>query len=620
MPEKNITEVGTITLDGEEYRLVRTDEYKQEWRQASADEPPWEGGLPHMLSLTEESWHLGGFKSKQGIPGTTEYGNTDCRWPFQMLPPPHVTTLTLPSSASTPTSIFECLDYIFVVAGRRVFRINPSTFEVTLSKDFGSGDHRIMGLRWTDEYNDEIGLVTGRDEPDNAQGAYAPTWKVTTIGTPDTWTSGSVANRFLASGINRLFLLGFEGYLANISVGLDPLATTSVADMVQCGEPNVWPRGLVAFENTALAGKPDGLFGVSVDEATGVPLIKRMVRDADNCLGMCVVEPYAFVPHSRGLYRVRPGVSVESIGLEREVLAELDLTKGRFRAFAVDNQWIYACLEGPSGVSSYILVGRARGGEEPGLGPIIWDTLIDLGAAVSTRAMCISVQTAQPTLFFGNGNNVSYIKLPVGGGVPDSSCSFNTSGVRYSPKYHFDDWNSKDFPKFKAAVRGASATRYWSIAYEVDGGGWVTTDINSVAMAIKSAGVKTFYLATSAVGREIQFRFTYTGPAADTAPVPLVYFKPYAVPQSQKVPVIKVILHLAAGIRHDMSKEGRNAITQYTDLDALSRQAASVVSSGPWGEDVSVWVRYVQLLQTVQEGIGEPELLVEVTLQKREAA
>lgn len=612
MPERNITEVGTIRLGTEDYSLVRTDEFKQAWNQVQVDEPPWEGGLPPMLSAVEETWHLGGFKSREGIAGTTEYGDTDDRWPFQMLPGPHVYDLTLPDSEDPPTSFFECLDYIFVVAGRYCYRVHKTTFAVTKSKDLSGGINSregVMGLRWEGTF----GMVATKDW-------YL--WKVSAIGTPDTWSYSTAGGSHLAAALDRLFKVDDEGLLRNASTGLDPMLEASYADKVQCGPAGAeGPTALAAYENSVLVGRHVGLFGVSADEGVGVPLIKRMVRDDDNCLGMCVVEPHILVPHRRGLYRLRPGVSVESAGLEREVLNRTPMAKSRFRCFAVDNQWVYGGLEGPSGVTSYVVVGRDRRGGEPGLSPIIWDTFIDLGTATLIRAMHVSVLTATPTLFFGKGVNAAYIKLPTGGGVPSTDCTFAASNARYSPRYNFGDWNDKDFPKVEVAARSVDALRYWSVAYRVDDGSWITVDDNGAAMDIKTEGVKTFYFASTAVGKEIQYRFTYTGTAEYASPVQLIYFKRFAVPQSKKVPVITAILHLAADIRHDMAKEARDAVGQFNDLNTLSKQADSVACTyEPWGGDIRVWVRHIRLLQVIQEGIGEPEFLVEATLQQRETA
>ena len=131
--------VGTVKIGSESYQLVQTDD-RQAWREEYLHEPPWTEGLPATLSEPTETWHLGGLKSKQGIPGTSEYGqNTDGRFPFRLLPGPEVTTVTLTGSLANPTRIFEALGYIWAVCGRYVFRIDPSDDSVVESKDFGIG-------------------------------------------------------------------------------------------------------------------------------------------------------------------------------------------------------------------------------------------------------------------------------------------------------------------------------------------------------------------------------------------------------------------------------------------------------------------------------------------------
>jgi len=757
----DIHEVGTVKIGDESYRLVRTKENIQAWSIESADEPPWENGLPPMLSEVEETWHLGGFKSREGIEGTTEYGDTDDRWPLQMLPGPYVTPLLGTSSAplgafyykyfpnpptwvddtaeagtpggtpftllktnnqdffyigcttkfdmltfnivtpcevslpldweystgpsawtditaeydtthgfynsgsvvwesgvqtgwvqsvvqgvtaywvrvstitapyigptadfiaitafdasflGTPTHIFECLGYIFVLKGRYVYRINPSTLETILSKDFGAGVNTIDGLRW----ETDIGLVT-TDATTNSL------WKVTAIvgGGPDTWTqTTTVAAYRLATGIDRLYKISKAGVLRNLSTGLDPMTETNWADTIQCGFTDTLPTSLVAFEDSVLVGKPEGLYGVSAEEGTGVPLISRMVRNTNNCLGMKVIEPYVFVPHSRGVYRHIPGVSTESVGLEKEVLNQIAGGQFVHKGFAVDNQWIYSLVQTAT-FGSWMTISRdARSGEST-VGPMVWDTLINLGNITLYPCIHISTLTTPPTLWFpySSAIGMGYIKLPASGGPPDSTSTFALSAIRYSPRYNFGDWNSKDFPKIEVACKGVSTSRYWNLAYSIDGGAWVTMDSFGVPMAVTSEGVKTFYFASTAVGKEIQYRYSYTGPAADTAPAPLVYFRRFAIPQSRKLPVVRAQLHLAEGQRHDRGIDPRTAIQQFSDLLVLSEQAASVVASGPWGENEAVWIRKIEPLEAfVQEGSTEPELIAAVYIQKRETS
>jgi len=414
-----------------------------------------------------------------------------------------------------------------------------------------------------------------------------------------------------------MFGIQADGLLRNVVSGLSPRVAINWSDRIQCGETSTKPTGLLAFEKTVLAGKPEGLFGVS-PEGRGVPLIKRMVRDDDNCLGMHMHEPYAIIPHSRGAYRFLPGL-VESIGIERELMNESGL-RGRFKAFATDNQWLLGLLS--VSTFTYIMVARDRTEGEPGFGPMIWDTLSLLLA--TSQTLYPSTLTSPPRLWFGYGNNVAYIRLSEGAGAPDvagTGYRFATSGViaRSTSKYTFGDWEDKDFPKVVLVGKNLTADRYWTLSYNLDGVGFSNLDIDGNVMKMDSDGLKTFYLPLGAVGREIQYRFEYVGDD-NTEAGEINYFEPFAVPQSKKIPINVVQLHLVRGARYDTGQEARSAAEQLEDLRVLDEDAAPLKASGPWGEDKDMWVRSLRLVSVIQESDLEPEYLVELALQERKVS
>ena len=595
--------VGTVKIGSESYQLVQTED-QQAWREEYLHESPWAEGLPPSLSEPTETWHLGGLKSKQGIPGTSEYGqNTDGRFPFRLLPGPEVTTVTLTGSTSNPTRIFEALGYIWAVCGRYVYRVKPSDDSIFQSKDFGAGGTLgVDGIRW----EDDTAFITTDD-------ADQSLWEVTVIGGTDTWlqaAAGVKAYR-LAAGIDRLFGIEDSGLLRNCLSGLGPRASASWSDEIQCGETSTKPTGLLAFEKTVLAGKPEGLFGVS-PEGKGAPLIKRMLRDDGNCLGMSIHEPHAIIPHSRGTYRYVPGL-VESMGLEKELMNESPII-GTFKDFATDNQWLLGLLTVGSAI--YIMTARDRTSGEPGFGPMIWDTWVYL-ASTTSQAMYPSTLTTPPRLWFGNDNDISYIKLT---DINNSAYRFATSGVRFSPKYNFGDWQSKDFPKVIVVGTGTlSAARYVDIYFSVDGAAFSALDIDSATMRVNSDGLHTFYLPLTAVGREIQFRFDFTGDST-TAPPELSYFEPFAVPQSKKIPINVIQLHLVADSVGGERREVRTAAQQLSDLHTLDESASPLKASGPWGESKDMWLKSLRLISVIQEHNTEAEFLVEVALQERKVA
>ncbi len=621
MPVTVVHNVGSIKLGSESYRLVRTDDHRA-FSQTFLDEPPWSEGVPAMISDPQQTWHMGGLKSQQGIPGTSEYGkNTDTRFPFRLLPGPRVVDVALAGSGVTPTHIFDALGAIFVLAGRFVYTIAPSDDSVVQIKDFGAGVNAIDGIKW----EDDLVLIT-TDEVANSL------WKVTTSGfqtdtfqgagdTAPAFPTGSieftqtsdVAIYRLAAGINRLFGINKTGEVRNVLSGDDPMVDANWRDSVQAGEKDPPPNGLVAYQKTTFAGKAEGLFGVDTD-GFGVSLIKRVTKEACNGIGTEVYDPFVMFPHGRGLIRFVPGL-VESVGLEQEVMNESPV-KGPFKALAPDQQWLYGALAAVDG-DTYILWARER----RSLGPLTWDTWVHW-VAEACEAMHVSALNSPPRVWLGKGVNAAYVKLSTGAGAPDPSSGgyeFALSGTRFSVKYRFGDWHDKDLPKIDIVGKNLTAARYWEVSYAVDGGSFSNLDIDGSVMRLTSNGLTTFFLPTSIVGREVQFKYDLVSDDVTEAPE-LNFVEPFAVPRGRHIPMYSVQLHLATGIRLDDEVEARSSLTQFNDLETLLGQPAAVASFGPWGDNKNVWVRGLRLIEVLQTGSQEPEFLVEALIQRREEA
>jgi hypothetical protein len=594
---ESLNEVQTVQIGTEFYRLV---EVKGEfprlaWEETFEDEDAWQGGVPNILSDPTDTWHLGGFKSREGIPGTSEYGqNTDGRWPNRLIPGPEVGSI---NTGTTARWFFEAMGYLWAVSASTVKRIDPADDSVVESKVF---DPYVISDAVAWEGDD--GFVASNDK----------IWKVSAVGTPDTWTQGDHDVERLAVGADRMFGT-YEGVLKNVRSGNDPLLTAQWADRVECGDVDASANSLTAFGKSVLVGKPEGLFGIG-DEGKGVPLLKRMGRHALNCLGMDVVDPYVFVPHAGGVYRYIPGYA-EEVGLKREILNETPL-KGVLRSFAADGQWIFTCWAQAT-TYGYLMVGRDAKEGEASLGPIIWDTLSYYvpGNVLADSPIMVSHLWSPPRLFFARFAGVGYIKIPE---LESSDYRFVTSGFRYTHRYHFGVWRDKDFLKVDAVGKDCDATTYWEISYSVDGGAYSNLDVDGTAMRVDSDGLHTFILPSTAKGREVQFKLTYTG-AASTTGGKLVHFRPYAVPCGLKLRHYQAILYLAEGTRHDGGVEQRTSVDQLNDLNALTEDATAVDFKGPWG-DIKSHPKKVRVLEARQEGHGPPRFLVELVAQKREEA
>jgi len=506
---------------------------------------------------------------------------------------------------------------IWVIAGRFIFMIDPSDDSVTQVKDFGASVKGVMGLKW----EEDTGLVTTDEVTKSLWRITVGAFQTTTFQN-DAFAAGGIGfqqtadvNAYrLATGINRMFKVDRLGELKNILTTKDPMVEADYSDQIQCGD-RIAPTGLVAYDRTVFVAKPEGLFGVDMD-GFGVSLIKRVTRDSSNGVGMFPYDPYVLYPHSRGLYRFIPGL-VEAVGLEKEIMNESPV-KGPFKAFEVDGQWLFGALA--VGGDTYIMVARDRRGEL-GLGPFILDTWLYLGGK-TCEAMLLSSLNSPPRMWFGYGNDIAYIKQSTGAGAPDvdgDGYEFTLSGNRFSSKYRFGDWESKDYPKVVLVGKNLTSTRFWELLFSVDGGAFSNLDVDGIGMKIDSNIRKTFFLPLTAVGRQIQFRYDYTGDVATQAGE-LNFVEPFAVPQGRKIPVYVVSLHLAPDIRHDEQVEARTPIQQFNDLETLIEQVTSVESYGPWGDKVNVWLRSLALVEIRQEGDKEPEFLVEASIQKREEA
>jgi hypothetical protein len=633
MLDQEVINPGLISINGIKYRLAR-DASKIPYKRSVLPEPPWSEGEPLIISDETITWHRGGFKSKQGITGTSEYGeNSDARWPFALVAGPQIQTITLATSTNEPLrgvvdfrggtpEVANADDYLWAWSDDTIYRINKSTQAVTVS--LTTGLSIVVQLIF---WEGDLYAVEANDG----------LLRLTAIGSPDTWdVTNDVLNPVgLVQHGNRLAKARLlttpdQTQVQNIVQGLDPTVAANWADEVLIpGAPlyitstHAGPA-IVAFDKTVIIRTFEGIFGIEED-GTPVNIMKRLPGPTYT---MKTIEPYIYISHSSGLYRWYPG-SLEACGLEQEILNESPVI-GPVVALEAIGKWIFASIENAiSSNDNYLLVGREAEAGEQSLGPIIWDTFLNLGQLPLPYWLYASDQwdSGYDTLFFpygGSSNTVlGFINMTITGGAPpwlDTTFLYpkEQSAERYTVRYRFNDWHDKDFVKVAIKCKDCASARKWAIAYRIDDGSWVTTDINGSTMEVTDDDLHEFILATTASGMEIQFRLTYTGTTTSTTNASrVVYFEPFARPQSQKSVIHDVVLIIQNDLMKTGGREQQTAEASLANLTSLEETASPVTVVLPWGSSINASIRSVEVSQTLQTGEGSHTYLASVTMEER---
>ena len=599
----------TVTIDNKYYQIYREGDEDQAYNIRYENEPPWTQGSPGMVSDPSYTWHLGGLKSIQGIPGSSEYGiNTDARWPFRLLPGPKINNLVLKDTEAPPSFFFGGLGYIWVLANTKCYRVDIDKDEVILSKD-DFATVLVSGIEW--ESKIYVTLANGT------------VWQMSEIGTPDTWSLGvgNINALHLAKGFNRLFKTYNNSdttvTLKNLRLGLDPTDENNWADEVfALGES----KDLIAYERTVLASTGSAGLQAIGELGFGIPIARRL-RPTSR---MAFIEPYIYIPHQDGLSRFVPGI-VEAVGPENELLNNSPVAGEITGITSSEAIWLYLSVYDSIKNVTHVLAGRERKGSEPGFGPLLWDTLFHVSGKINHLELSHNSDDDTDYLLFNSGNDLSYVILPHNGGAPvvnNQHYRFSLDGERHTFSYNFNDRGEKDFPKVSVKGKGLDDNTYWTLGYRIDGSNdYLTLDKNGREMTLKSDSLTHFQLPTSAKGVDIQYRFEYTG-IEDNTPGSLTYFEPFAVPRPRKIALITCYLELAGEqLLESPVRDIRVPSQQYFDLQELKDKALAVKISAPFINEFETTDAYIRSLSLVSVRQKDDTLtwIVEALLQIRES-
>lgn len=533
--------------------------------------------------------HLGYGDEMQRGEGRYRYGvNVDARFPLQIIPGPHVTTLTISGSANV-NGFFEQGGNLFVIAGRYCKKIAADD-TVTLEQDFGEGNAATDCAVY--DGTAYVGL-----------GYSTPFWKRSAAGA---WSQ--------ASGLYMGHLAAFKDRMwasvaaAQVSaVSADPTVAANWGYIVKVGDPSVPITSMTEQGDLLHIGKEDGLYALGESGvAKQITPELRAWRNEANCVGMRGWHGTLWVPHVRGClnyknlgssgFLVTPTTPGDDLDPENPV-------RGQVTALAGDNKWLYVALYTPDG-DTYILAGRTAYGDEQAYGMMLWHPWVKL-ASTKVDAMHISGLWTNPRLFLGTGVNVGYIILPRSGDNPlnDTACRYQTSGSIYFPAHSWGTpTTTKLWNQIEIMGEGLNLARYVEVYYRVDGGAWVYAGKATLptrhVIGLADEGVS---------GQKIEVRLDYTVPN-NQAYLLIRSVVVRGVERPKMVKLYTVVIRAAdnLALRGSMGTCSRTGAQIVEEVEALALAARAVVLKDPVGTEK--WVMVQSATPTLAESAAESDL------------
>lgn len=323
-----------------------------------------------------------------------------------LIPPPLVTTVTL-ANGNAPTDGIDFNGLKFILGGRYMYYFDPTTNTATQDKDFGVGKAAVSAS----VFNNELIVAMGETEP---------IWKRTTAGV---WTQATDATYAIALGVvkNLLWRASSTNSLTNCTTTPLTLANWGPTPAYSVGDSTFPVHSIVSYGGTVWAMKGDGAYQADpqtrfinqVPQATDWP-------DANNCKGSFTAQGFLWVPTIAGLYRIKPGQSMQ-MGPE---LCGRPAYRWRVRGGVYWGGAIYLVCDDLAGVSNSCVVKMFR--DDQGISSdnheYLYHHWADLPSTAIGGFICVAVASTNPKLLFGTGNNCAYITMNRGGtvtGIPD---------------------------------------------------------------------------------------------------------------------------------------------------------------------------------------------------------
>jgi hypothetical protein len=397
--------------------------------------------------------------------------------------------------------------------------LNTKTFSVTTTQPMG------RPAEWNDGSDTFWRLGLG----DNGKIQELDTIAAGT--SDDTWNASADADaRHLKVVGNQLIRSTNENQISILPRGSDPMTEANWGGDFFAGDVSSDITELGEASGLGYVAKTVGLFEWDlIGEAINVfPEIGRASRNGQ---GMIFYHGGFMIPADSGLWWTRTG---EPVGPDSNPnnrandpsLGSADYFRhGRWMGLATFGAYVYALYVSSTGTSAQLAMGRERDDSDPpGWGPLVWQT-IDLptadfndfhGVFIAELSRFSATET-RPSLWYANGNDVSYIWLDKDG-APLSrrgDIDLATTGSVTSGKFDFD---IPRVPKQLWAIEGwaedfGSVTGSFQFNVYRDGG-----SLEAVGSTITSDGFfRQFWTQdTNDIARALLVNVTWTGTSSIT--------------------------------------------------------------------------------------------------------
>lgn len=586
-----------IYIDGEGYVVVEDEKGVPLWR--SDPVPRIAGETAQIAEERREhrSWHSGFGYARALAPNTYHYcsGGIDASRPRQIIMGPLVTTM---AALGNVTDFVELGSVLYVAASRYLQKVDtsgdtcvtPDVADYTTGFDFTAGKAISVMTAWDSVIFILFSTATNAYTYDGTNNAPTQlnTNSIRGVYSAKFWSESAnayvLARTYTASGdpavawIAQGAALDSTNWTAAYDVGDDTKAITGLAG----GKTMVW------------VGKRDGLYYIDGRSGRTPRVIEALPVDDNNGENLFVdATGQVWYPSAGGLYRYNPNTGVVWDVTPGRGLQNQSPIYGNRWSVVQYKGWYYASVY--NGTDSYILVGREREEDEPGIGPIIWHGALVKVASAQITCMYVCGLTSPPRLYFGYGSTVAYFRLPDKADNPIQSSTYRhaASGSIYFSAENMGTVGSRySLAGIVVQCKGMSVSTYADIFARIDNGEW------QLINRLQASG-RVFIPLPSGDWRfsDLELRFDITNASSTSTPE----IWGVTVLATQRVytrPLIQTSVWCSQRVLSDMGiRERRSGLEIVDALDNLSVQGPVLLTDFFTGNkrDTQVLVQPVRL-------------------------